>query len=416
MPLRYDTAVLAGVEHTPGGAIRAPANLTRVGVFPYRLADGSVRRELRLPEEVFSSGSLATLRGATVTDLHPSKDGERVTVTPENWKDYAVGHVADDVQPSGVYVSASVVIQDQRMIRLVEQEERREVSCGYSCKLEPVSGVWDQTGEEYDAIQREIVYNHVAIGPRNWGRAGPTVALRLDEGDAIQVPREIRTVEKETIDGIEYVIGSKEWATALRKSRDAAQGRADAAEKTVKDAKDKDAKDAKDRADSKSQEQFQAAVARRTKLLIACARVANVKRLNFDAEAAAGSSEQDLIVKAIKLMDPGFDVTGKSADYLMGAFEMMLKSTLGSGTPAAAAGSGDAMGEEQDTVPPEQDPEKKTDTRDIFSARAGTKTPGKVSGAPNKDDREDCAAAYQEQVTTSFQRGKAPLAFTKEGK
>jgi hypothetical protein len=29
-------------------------------------------------------------------------------------------------------------------------------------------------------VQRDIVYNHVALGPRNWGRAGREIALRID--------------------------------------------------------------------------------------------------------------------------------------------------------------------------------------------------------------------------------------------
>jgi len=32
-------------------------------------------------------------------------------------------------------------------------------------------------------VQRDIVYNHAALGPRNWGRAGRDVALRVDASD-----------------------------------------------------------------------------------------------------------------------------------------------------------------------------------------------------------------------------------------
>ena len=53
-PMRFDLAGLTGrAQRTPQGFLRAPAWVTRVGVFPYRRADGTVQRELRLPEEVF---------------------------------------------------------------------------------------------------------------------------------------------------------------------------------------------------------------------------------------------------------------------------------------------------------------------------------------------------------------------------
>jgi hypothetical protein len=40
--------------------------LTRVGIFEYRRPDGSIRRELRLPEEVFAQESLASYKGKPV--------------------------------------------------------------------------------------------------------------------------------------------------------------------------------------------------------------------------------------------------------------------------------------------------------------------------------------------------------------
>ena len=56
--IRYDIGELSAVERTDQGFLRAPAKITRTGVFNYRKADGSIRRELRTPAEVFTSGSL----------------------------------------------------------------------------------------------------------------------------------------------------------------------------------------------------------------------------------------------------------------------------------------------------------------------------------------------------------------------
>ena len=66
-------------EKTAEGFLVARAPVTSIGVFSYRNPDGSERRELRLPEEVFNSDSLASLRLKPLTLLHPEE-----AVTPEN--------------------------------------------------------------------------------------------------------------------------------------------------------------------------------------------------------------------------------------------------------------------------------------------------------------------------------------------
>lgn len=176
---RFDVAALGHAERTPQGFLRIPGYLTRVGVLEYRRADGQVVRELRPRDEVFRAQSLATLSAAPVTDLHPTE-----MVTPDNVRALQIGHVSDEVKADGRHVSAYVTIQDAKAIAAVERGDRRELSCGYQCRIDLTPGVYE--GEPYDQVQRSIVYNHLAIGPKNWGRAGRDVALRVDakDGDA----------------------------------------------------------------------------------------------------------------------------------------------------------------------------------------------------------------------------------------
>ena len=56
-------------EKTAEGFLVARAPVTSIGVFSYRNPDGSERRELRLPEEVFNADSLASLRLKPLTLL-----------------------------------------------------------------------------------------------------------------------------------------------------------------------------------------------------------------------------------------------------------------------------------------------------------------------------------------------------------
>jgi hypothetical protein len=182
---RYDVAELGSIETTPQGFIRAPAYLTRAGVLDYRRPDGTVVRELRPPTEVFAPASLATLSAAPLTDLHPSE-----MVSPANVRKLAIGHVSDDVRQDGQHVAANVTVQDAAAIAAVEAGQRRELSCGYTCELDETPGTYN--GQPYDAVQRRIRYNHVGIGPKNWGRAGSSVALRIDADDTSDQPEVMR--------------------------------------------------------------------------------------------------------------------------------------------------------------------------------------------------------------------------------
>ena len=164
-------------KRTPQGGLIAAANLTRTGVFPYRQADGSVRRELRSPEEVFAPDSLATYALAPVTVDHPGKVG------PANWKTHSVGIVGPDVRKDGDYVAGEVHIQHADTIGRAESGDLKELSCGYSCEVDRSPGTYK--GQPYDAIQRNIRINHVALLPSGQGRMGPGASIHLDAGEAI---------------------------------------------------------------------------------------------------------------------------------------------------------------------------------------------------------------------------------------
>lgn len=170
---RYDLDPGKLGKPTPSGVgISVPARLTRVGVLTYRQQDGSVRRELRPPEEVFKPKSLATLAHATVTDDHPAR------VHPGNWRDVTIGHVASEPHQDGNFVASDLHINHGPAIEKAQNQELAELSCGYKCRLDPTPGTYE--GIPYDAVQRDIEYNHVAAGPVGWGRAGGEVRMRLD--------------------------------------------------------------------------------------------------------------------------------------------------------------------------------------------------------------------------------------------
>lgn len=179
---RKDFGAIKRATPTPQGGLKLDAYPTRTGVLVYQNPDGTTTRELRHPDEVFKAESLATLQHAPLTDLHPQG---RVDAT--NYVALMRGHVTNEVAQADdkQHVAATVLVQDADMIGKIDQSVRKELSCGYACDLDATPGEYD--GERYDAIQRNIVYNHVAVLPPGGGRAGPTAALRVDRIDGLCV-------------------------------------------------------------------------------------------------------------------------------------------------------------------------------------------------------------------------------------
>lgn len=223
-------------EKTAEGFLVARAPVTSIGVFTYRNPDGSERRELRLPEEVFNEDSLATLRMKPLTLLHPDE-----AVTPENIAELQVGTVGTDVSSDSyrVYVSLSATRPDG--IEAVENGTARSLSCGYVCDIEWTSGTW--MGMKYDCIQRNIRYNHVALVPVP--RAGDGNAIRMDAAGTPALPdlnkhdvnnKNEDKMDKIHLDGADYQ-AEPQVIAAYNKAMDRADGLEKELNKVREDAK-----------------------------------------------------------------------------------------------------------------------------------------------------------------------------------
>lgn len=334
MPSRFDRASYKKPTRQANGYLRADATLTRVGVFEYQLKDGSVRRELRLPEEVFHADSLASFSLAPVTNEHPPE-----ALTGDNTSKYQVGVVGESPREDGDHVLASILITHKDSVSDIELGKRRELSCGYNCDLEAKPGVWN--GQPYDAIQRKIRGNHVALVSR--GRAGPEARIRLDAEDAVMAdppetqndshtaPGQEHDMRKVLINGI-WVEVSEQAEQALvveRKSNNdalvkvtedlkAATARADkesARADGLKDAADKAEKARADAADPKA---IQALVQARVALEKQAGAVLEEMKLD-------SLSDQDVKVAVLKKLCPNLDASGKSVDYIQARYDGALE-------------------------------------------------------------------------------------------
>lgn len=181
------------------GYLKDSPIVARTGIYIYYNPDRTIRREYRPPEEVFSAHSLASFQGKPITVNHP--DGGKVT--PNNARSLSIGSIVSsgyhvDGDPKGnQFVGCDIVLYAPDDIG-----ENRELSLGYRCDLEETAGVTPE-GEAYDAIQRNIRINHLAVVKK--ARAGMKARLNCDGDEIIaEEEKEIVKMSKFKIDGMEY--------------------------------------------------------------------------------------------------------------------------------------------------------------------------------------------------------------------
>ena len=175
-----DTLTLDAPKRTKDGFLAVRAKAARSGVYDYSALEvgglergfkaGDTVKVYRPADEVFAPDSVASFLAKPVTNDHPS-----VPVTADNWKQHARG-VNMGALRDGEYLAFDLVLMDSALIADVDSG-KRELSNGYSCELVWGDGVAPD-GQAYDAIQRNIRGNHIAVVDK--GRAGPDCKI----GDA----------------------------------------------------------------------------------------------------------------------------------------------------------------------------------------------------------------------------------------
>lgn len=182
--MRYDEAKrITGSVKDAFGFLTFPLVASSAGVFPYIQPDGTIRREFKPPEELNDPQSLATLRLAPMTNDHPAIG----MITSDNARKYQVGSIGDTIESEeGVRLLVMGKVTDSDTVNDIESGEKTEISPAYRVNLEMTPGIWfnPTTGEnmEYDAIQRNIRYNAIAVVKE--AREGDDVRIRLNADDA----------------------------------------------------------------------------------------------------------------------------------------------------------------------------------------------------------------------------------------
>lgn len=169
--VRFDNLPLSQTYFTEEGYLMDHPIVTTCGIFEYLNEDGTVRKELRIPEEVFSEKSLATYKGKPIIITHDAGVVNKNNVEKEH-----IGTILSKGYKDGDSVRAEIVIHDTDKMK---SSGLRELSLGYELTLDETPGEYN--GEHYDAIQRNIEINHLALVSS--ARAGETARLNIDGKD-----------------------------------------------------------------------------------------------------------------------------------------------------------------------------------------------------------------------------------------
>ncbi len=174
---------------TPHGTlIVEDVGLARIGTMTYTKNDlpglepdetGRITVE-RTPDEVFHPDTIASFEACPVTLYHPP-----VFVTPDNWKQYSVGHVQNVRRGEGDesdLLKGDIIIEDAAAIQHANLT-LPHISCGYDAQYTQI--------EPGRASQHTIRGNHAAMVPV--GRAGPRCAITDEDTTHHEVSMSQRT-------------------------------------------------------------------------------------------------------------------------------------------------------------------------------------------------------------------------------
>lgn len=224
---RLDYSSLKAPTRRADGTLVAEALLTRTGVFTYRNPNGSERREYRPPTQVFDDKSLASFKLVPITDEHPPQ-----MLTSQNARQYAVGAVGENIRRDGNHIAATIAIHDAATIAKMDGG-KTQVSCGYDCELDETPGTTPD-GERYDAVQTNIVGNHLALVHN--ARAGAAAAVRMDAAYRADSDSPTRPQPRKDTMNLEQALAA---LAAANEKIGALTARADTAEKSLNTEKER---------------------------------------------------------------------------------------------------------------------------------------------------------------------------------
>ena len=305
--LRFDYVDLNVIKTDEGYLLDSP-NVARTGILVYRNDDGTIRRELRLPEDVFHEDSLNSFKGKPITVDHP-----KGLVGKSNVDKYQVGTMLSPGRKDGDNAKVDIVIHQSDKIG-----DRRQLSLGYNVDLEETPGEWN--GQKYDAIQRNIRVNHLSVVKS--ARAGAQARLNMDS-DEEPLLMELVDMPKIRLDtGIEYE-AAPEVIVHIEKMRTDATAQAEVIKS--KDTEIGTLKGAKDTLQARV-DAFPTELAKAEKIAKESVEArSSLEKVAATFKVDSKDKTDDQIKHAvIKTFNKDFNPEGKSLDYVNAAFDIAI--------------------------------------------------------------------------------------------
>lgn len=331
---RLDGSKADKYQITSQGFLLSDAYVTRSGVFDYVDEAGKVVREYRSPEEVFSQASMDSLKMVPLTLLHPKE-----AVTVENVKKYQIGSAGELVFRDNDLLGVRVQIIDKDAIKTILERHRHgkavELSCGYDAEVIPMPGEHPTEGH-YDAVQKNIRYNHISIV--DMGRAGANVKLKLDKKEENTVFKLIKNAIR--LDGFSMDAINEEAPKEAKGLIERLAGKLDDAITLIigQAAKIKELVTKADQAQAKAD----ALTEENTRLKAEKADFSNPSgtviqqlikdRMSIEAVAKGaeiktdGMDNQAIKIAVIQKASPEFKADGKSDDYINARYDSVVES------------------------------------------------------------------------------------------
>lgn len=318
-------------EYTDEGFLRVPARISRIGIQEYLAVEmgltdrdpTDIIRVYRPEEEVFSDDSLNSFASKPVTNNHPPE-----LVNPKNFRNFGVGFSGPEVTQDGMFAKTVLHVTDEEAIKNIESG-KVELSNGYTADIDWTPGVTPD-GEQFDAVQRNIKGNHIAIVER--GRAGP--ACRV--ADNLPITGDKVAMAKITIDGVDFEV-SDQAAQAV----DKLQARLTDAEKEAQ-TKAEEIKAKEDEMEEKAAEAKKTEDSLNAKIDDAKSKIPTTDTLDkLVAERTAvvdtvrkvapdlkweGKDADTLRKEVVALKCPNVQMDSVSADYVKARFDMLVES------------------------------------------------------------------------------------------
>lgn len=308
-------------KYTDEGFLVAPARLARSGIYEYYAIEmglkdrepNEVIRVYRPPEEVFKEESMNSFAGKPVTNDHPPE-----LVDATNYRKYAVGEAGPEVKQDGDYLTATIFVKDAEAIKTIE-DGKSELSNGYLSDIEWTEGI-AENGEKYDAIQRNIRGNHIAIVKR--GRAGP--ACKVADKSTLKESINMAVVN---IDGVSYEASEQvqqavqktqaELSDAQKEANDYKQKLEDAEKKHQKEIEEAQAKLDAEKEKAPDAKQIDSMIKDRMSVVDSACKL-------VDGFKWEDKSNDEIIKAVVAEKCKNVDMESVSADYLKARFDMLV--------------------------------------------------------------------------------------------